>query len=46
MNPVISQCQKRDMVAFQVIDTLDGGSAPGDWADKWGGIVSPPLEVD
>jgi lipopolysaccharide transport system ATP-binding protein len=31
-------------VAFQVIDSLDGDSARGDWAGRWTGVVRPALK--
>lgn len=34
----------RDAVAFQVIDSLDGNSARGDWAGRMPGVVRPLLE--
>ncbi len=42
----ISQAQfvERDAIAFQVIDTMDGDSARGDWGRKLGGVVRPLLE--
>jgi len=44
MDPVITQFSERDVVAFQVIDCLDGESARGDWTGKWGGAVRPLLK--
>lgn len=34
----------RDAVAFQVIDTLEGNSARGDWGRRIGGVMRPLLE--
>jgi len=44
MDPVITQFEERDLVAFQVVDTLDGDSARGDWAGRWGGVMRPLLK--
>jgi lipopolysaccharide transport system ATP-binding protein len=44
MEPVITQFNERDVVAFQVIDYLDGDSARGDWTGRWGGAVRPLLK--
>ena len=46
MDPLIVQFVESDVVAFQVIDSLDGDSARGDWADQWGGVVRPLLKWD
>jgi len=44
LEPKILQFHERDVVAFQVIDSLDGNSARGDWAGVWPGIVRPLLK--
>jgi len=44
MNPVIVHFFERDAVSFQVIDTLDGDSARGDYAGPISGIVRPMLK--
>lgn len=44
LSPVIHQFEQRDVVAFQVVDTLDGDSARGDWTGSMSGIVRPLLE--
>ena len=44
LNPTIIHVYERDVVAFQVCDTLDGDSARGDWTDAWGGVVRPLLK--
>jgi len=44
MNPVIVHLFERDAVAFQVIDSLDGDSARGDYAGAMPGVVRPLLE--
>ena len=44
MDPIIAQFHERDVVAFQVIDSLEGDSARGDWAGRWGGVVRPLLQ--
>jgi lipopolysaccharide transport system ATP-binding protein len=35
---------ERDAVAFQVVDSMDGDSARGDWAGTMPGVVRPLLE--
>ena len=44
MNPVTVHFSQRDAVAFQVIDSLDGDSARGDYAGSLPGIVRPLLK--
>jgi lipopolysaccharide transport system ATP-binding protein len=44
LEPNTLQFYERDAVAFQVIDSLDGDSARGDWAGKMLGVVRPMLE--
>ena len=44
LNPNALQFSARDVVAFQVIDSLDGDSARGDWAGRIPGVVRPLLE--
>lgn len=43
MDPIVLQCSERDAVAFQVIDSMDGDSARGDWPAHFGGVVRPLL---
>jgi hypothetical protein len=43
MVPVVVHFYERDAVAFQVIDSLGGDSARGDFAGKYPGIVRPLL---
>jgi lipopolysaccharide transport system ATP-binding protein len=43
MNPFIRQFKERDVVAFQIVDTLEGDSARGDVVGEWGGVVRPLL---
>jgi len=43
MDPVIVHFYERDAVAFQVIDSLDGNSARGDYAGPMPGVVRPLL---
>jgi lipopolysaccharide transport system ATP-binding protein len=43
MNPVIVHVHERDAVAFQVIDSLDGNSARGDFAGPMPGVARPLL---
>ena len=45
LDPVINQFYLLDLVAFQVVETQDGGdSARGDFAGNMGGIVRPLLK--
>ena len=44
LSPVTTQCNERDVVAFQVVDSLDGNSARGDWPLHVGGVVRPLLK--
>ncbi len=44
MDPVTVHFTERDAVAFQVIDSLDGDSARGDYAGPLPGIVRPLLK--
>ena len=43
MDPVTVHCYERDAVAFQVIDSLNGDSARGDYAGPMPGVVRPLL---
>ena len=43
-DPVIVHFRERDAVAFQVIDSLDGDSARGEFAGRMPGVVRPLLE--
>ncbi|MDJ0782538.1 MAG: ABC transporter ATP-binding protein [Desulfosarcinaceae bacterium] len=43
MNPKALQFAERDTIAFQVIDSLEGDSARGIWANNLGGVVRPLL---
>jgi lipopolysaccharide transport system ATP-binding protein len=42
--PMIRHFNVREAIAFQVIDSLDGDSARGDWAGGLGGVVRPMLK--
>jgi lipopolysaccharide transport system ATP-binding protein len=44
MDPVTVHFFERDAVAFQVIDSLDGNSARGDYAGPMPGVVRPLLK--
>jgi lipopolysaccharide transport system ATP-binding protein len=44
MRPKTIQFRERDVVAFQVVDSLDGDSARGDTVGEWGGAVRPLLK--
>ena len=43
-NPLVVHFYERDAVAFQVIDSLDGNSARGEYAGPMPGVVRPLLE--
>ena len=43
-NPLRIHFYEREAVAFQVVDTLDGDSARGDFAGHVPGVVRPMLE--
>ncbi len=43
LDPPIGQFDEHDAVAFQVIDSLDGDSARGDWGGNLAGVVRPLL---
>lgn len=42
--PVINCFLEKNVIAFQVVDHLEGDSVRGDWGGKWPGIVRPLLE--
>ena len=44
LEPNIHQFTKRQAVAFQVVDTLEGDTARGDWAGRMRGVVRPLLQ--
>ena len=44
MYPNIVQFLEKQVIAFQVIDSLEGDSARGDWQGKLSGIVRPLLD--
>ncbi len=44
--PLTQHCYERDMIAFQVVDTLEGDSARGDYAGTMGGVIRPLLRWD
>jgi lipopolysaccharide transport system ATP-binding protein len=44
LEPTIIQFFERDAIAFQVVESLDGDSARGDYAGNMGGIIRPRLE--
>jgi lipopolysaccharide transport system ATP-binding protein len=44
MNPVVVHFYERDAVAFQIIDSLDGDSARGEYAGPMPGVVRPLLQ--
>jgi len=40
-DPFVVHCDVPDSVAFQVIDSMDGDSARGDFGKKWAGVIRP-----
>jgi lipopolysaccharide transport system ATP-binding protein len=44
MDPVLVHFHEREAVAFQIVDSLDGGSARGDFAGTIPGVVRPMLK--
>jgi lipopolysaccharide transport system ATP-binding protein len=44
LNPETKQLAERSVIAFHVMDSLDGDSARGDYAKKFGGVVRPMLK--
>jgi lipopolysaccharide transport system ATP-binding protein len=42
--PLRNHFYSRDLVAFQVVDSLDGDAARGDWEGEMPGVVRPLLE--
>lgn len=43
LDPTIVQFTEPDVVAFHVVDSMDGDSARGDWAGPLSGVVRPRL---
>lgn len=44
LDPLIAQFNERDAVIFNVVDSVDGDSARGDYAGNMGGAVRPLLK--
>jgi lipopolysaccharide transport system ATP-binding protein len=44
LNPVVVHALERDAVAFQIVDSLDGNSARGDFSGHFPGLLRPLLE--
>ncbi len=44
IEPTMVEVHEQSLIAFQVIDSLDGDSARGDWAGYFAGTVRPMLE--
>jgi lipopolysaccharide transport system ATP-binding protein len=44
LEPTTIQFEPRDVVSFQVVDSLDGNTARGDWAGSMKGAVRPLLK--
>ena len=44
VQPTIEQFIERDIVSFQVVDSIDGVTARGDWGGPLGGAVRPLLK--
>lgn len=40
----LQHASELDVVAFRVVDLVEGDSAKGDWTGQWGGAVRPLLE--
>lgn len=43
LDPINVHCFERDVVSFQVVDSLNSDSARGDYAGSYGGVVRPLL---
>jgi lipopolysaccharide transport system ATP-binding protein len=43
-HPMTHHFKEKQAVAFQVVDSMDGDSARGDWGGAWSGIVRPMLD--
>ena len=41
---MIIQYHDKDTVSFQVVDSIDGGTARGDWSREMKGAVRPLLK--
>ena len=46
MDPVVAHFFERDAVAFQIVDTMEGDSARGDYAGPIPGVIRPVLDWD
>lgn len=46
LNPVVVHAQAREAIGFQVVDSLEGDSARGDYAGPMPGVVRPLLRWD
>jgi lipopolysaccharide transport system ATP-binding protein len=44
MEPAINQFMERDIVSFQVVDSMDGDAARGAWGGPLQGAVRPLLK--
>ncbi|GBC60942.1 ABC transporter [Desulfonema ishimotonii] len=44
LKPLAKQFWARDAVAFQVVDSMEGDSARGEWAHQMDGVVRPLLQ--
>jgi lipopolysaccharide transport system ATP-binding protein len=44
LHPMTVHFRERQVVAFQVVDSMDGDSARGDWGGAWSGAVRPLLD--
>jgi lipopolysaccharide transport system ATP-binding protein len=44
LDPVAVHLYERDAVAFQIVDSLEGGSARGDYAGPFPGVIRPLLK--
>jgi len=44
LEPQVKQFNERDIVSFQIVDSMDGNSARGDWHRSMKGVVRPLLK--
>ena len=44
LNPVVKEFKEQDVIGFNVVDSTEGDSARGDWANHLPGVVRPLLK--
>jgi lipopolysaccharide transport system ATP-binding protein len=44
LEPDVTQFNEREVISFQVVDSMEGDSARGDWVKNLKGVVRPLLE--